>query len=263
MTWKLRQVINRLSKKILSTLIGQHFSDLQKSINMFYLLTKWDSTSLSKVTVENLIKDSKSQTAQDIFVLSVFGPSFQGQFVEAGACDGEQASNTFLLEQKFGWSGVLVEPNDYWRDRELVKKRECHWFHGCLAGTVGHVEFINYHAPELSGIKSHFRKRKKNQGTEKLKESINIVTLMAKFNMPRIDYLSLDTEGSEYEILEAINLATNQIGVITVEHNFNNINREKIFVYLTKFGYQRVFTSLSNQDDWYVSHALSSNVDIT
>ena len=86
---------------------------------------------------------------------------------------------------------------------------------------------------------------------------------MAKFNMPRIDYLSLDTEGSEYEILEAINLATNQIGVITVEHNFNHISREKIFVYLTKFGYQRVFTSLSNQDDWYVSRALSSNVDIT
>ena len=263
MTWKLRQVIHRSSQKILSTLIGQRLSDLQKSLNIVSLLTKWDPTSLSKITAANLIKDSKSQTAQDIFVLSVFGPSFQGQFVEAGACDGEQASNTLLLEQKFGWSGILVEPNDYWRDRGLVKKRESHWFHGCLAGTVGHVEFVNYHAPELSGIKSHFRKRKKNQGTEKLKESINIVTLMAKFNMSRIDYLSLDTEGSEYEILEAINLAKNQIGVITVEHNFNYTNREKIFAHLTKFGYQRVFTSLSNQDDWYVSRALSSNVDIS
>ena len=44
-----------------------------------------------------------------------------GIFVEAGANDGENISNTLTLERNFGWTGLLVEPDP--RALELLKSK--------------------------------------------------------------------------------------------------------------------------------------------
>lgn len=76
--------------------------------------------------------------------------------------------------------------------------------------------------------------------------------LLIKHKAPKyIDYLSIDVEGSEYEILNAFDFNLYSIGVITVEHNFS-AQREKIFTLLTSKGYKRKYENLSYWDDWYV-----------
>jgi hypothetical protein len=76
--------------------------------------------------------------------------------------------------------------------------------------------------------------------------------LLRKFNAPnKIDYLSIDTEGSEFDILEAFDFNDYQFSVITCEHN-HTPSREKIFDLLTHNGYSRKFEQLSYWDDWYV-----------
>jgi hypothetical protein len=67
-----------------------------------------------------------------------------------------------------------------------------------------------------------------------------------------IDYLSVDTEGSEYGILNAFFQANDKYTVktITVEHNFKM--RDKLNELLTKNGYVRKFEQISRWDDFYV-----------
>ena len=66
-----------------------------------------------------------------------------------------------------------------------------------------------------------------------------------------IDFLSLDTEGSEFEILRTINFSKYKIKIICVEHNFN-INREEIFKFLVDKNYKRIDIPIIDIDDFYI-----------
>ena len=70
--------------------------------------------------------------------------------------------------------------------------------------------------------------------------------------MPKkIDYMSIDTEGSEFEILNSFDFNEYDIKVITCEHNYTEM-REKIYALLSKNGYIRKHSEYSMFDDWYV-----------
>ena len=82
-------------------------------------------------------------------------------------------------------------------------------------------------------------------------KSISLEDLLKKYNAPiNIDYLSIDTEGSEYEILKNFDFQKYRFNIITCEHNYG-ANRKKIFTLLSKNGYERKFKNLSKFDDWY------------
>jgi hypothetical protein len=68
--------------------------------------------------------DSQSQNYQDIFVLYETNYKRDGYFVEFGATDGISISNTLLLQEKYGWQGILAEPNPYWH--EALEKNRSH-----------------------------------------------------------------------------------------------------------------------------------------
>jgi len=82
--------------------------------------------------------------------------------------------------------------------------------------------------------------------------SISLEDLLNEYKAPyHIDYLSIDTEGSEYEILSAFDFSKYHIEVITCEHNYTK-SREKIYNLLANNGYKRVYEEISQFDDWYV-----------
>jgi hypothetical protein len=66
-----------------------------------------------------------------------------------------------------------------------------------------------------------------------------------------VDYLTVDTEGSEFEILKGFDFGKYEIGLITVEHN-HTPNRDRIYQLLSRNGFVRKFDGLSQWDDWYV-----------
>jgi hypothetical protein len=83
-------------------------------------------------------------------------------------------------------------------------------------------------------------------------QTISLLDLLKKYQAPKfIDYLSIDTEGSEFEILNAFNFNEYTFGIITVEHNFT-FRRDMIYELLSKNGYVRKHEDISNVDDWYV-----------
>jgi hypothetical protein len=82
--------------------------------------------------------------------------------------------------------------------------------------------------------------------------TVSLNDLLAHWNAPRrIDYLSIDTEGSELDILQALDFGAWEIRLMSVEHN-HTPKRGEIHDFLASKGYRRKFETLSNVDDWYV-----------
>ena len=208
--------------------------------------------------VWSLVGDSKSQLFQDLFVINELNYLKKGYFIEIGAANGIDLSNTYMLEKKFNWEGIVVEPAKAWVD-QLIKNRKCKISNDCLYSESGKiVEFFETTKPEFSTINIsgkqkdiHEDYRNKNNQKYELK-TISFTDFSKKYNIPNnIDYVSIDTEGTEYEILKSIDLNKFKIKVFTIEHNFS-ANREKIAKYLNKHGYARVMEEHSYIDDWYV-----------
>ena len=83
-------------------------------------------------------------------------------------------------------------------------------------------------------------------------QTISLMDLLIKHEAPKhIDYMSVDTEGSEYEILNAFDFDAYSFGLVSVEHNYSG-TRTKIQRLLENAGYRRIPTPLSRFDDWYI-----------
>lgn len=209
--------------------------------------------------LEKFGESKYSQIQQDIFALFINGEK-PGYFVEFGACDGIYLSNTYLLEKEYGWTGILAEPIKSYFD-ELQKNRACHTDNFCVGNTTGDlVDFTEVNIDSdmgLSGITEHSKydhhaETRKNNSTRYKVETISLNDLLDKYNAPQvIDYLSIDTEGSELDILSAYDFSR-KFKCISVEHNGTE-NREKIYSLLSSHGYERVLMDYSKWDDWYIN----------
>lgn len=199
---------------------------------------------------------SNSQLWQELFVIFELGFKRNGYFVEFGATNGVDLSNTYLLEKEFGWNGILAEPAKCWHE-DLRKNRNVNIDTNCVwRDSDSILTFNQTQLAELSTINSfsfadnHRKAREIGQSYDV--KTISLVDILAKYNAPKqIDFLSIDTEGSEYEILSNFDFDKYQFRIITCEHNFTPM-REQIFSLLSRNGYVRKFEELSKCDDWYI-----------
>ena len=205
-----------------------------------------------------LLENSTSQLRQDLVILSLLKFKRDGFFVEFGATDGHDLSNTYLLEKQFGWEGILVEPARVYHS-DLSKNRSCHIDFRCVAGGTGEqVEFVESRDSALSTMKDyvdsdlHKEVRIKEAKCTYKVETISLADLLRHWRAPTtIDYLSIDTEGSELDILQEFDFDTYEISTITCEHNYTE-NRDKLYDLLVANGYTRILADISMFDDWYV-----------
>lgn len=203
---------------------------------------------------EALRNKSVSQLGQDLWVLEKTDYKRGGFFVEVGATDGVLLSNTWLLEKEYGWRGICAEPNPKFFE-QLKRNRNCKISDQYIGGITGKkVEFVMADvfggAAEYANSDMHAGKREtyKEAGHVKTVESISLNDFLLQHGAPRdIDYISIDTEGSEYEILSTFPFDKWCVRLLTVEHNFTD-NREKIRKLLEGNGYVR---TEAEWDDWY------------
>ena len=200
-------------------------------------------------------KNSVSQKKQDLLALYIFNEKRNGFFVEFGACDGIIFSNTFMLEADYGWNGILAEPAFVYQE-DLIKNRSCHIDTNCVYSETGKkLVFNECDASTLSTILKYsdndwaVEERKKGKHYEV--NTISLDDLLKKYNAPRqIDYMSIDTEGSEFDILNSFSFDWD-IKLFTIEHNYTSM-REEIFDLMSSRGYTRILQEISAHDDWYV-----------
>jgi|LauGreStaDraftv2_3_1035109.scaffolds.fasta_scaffold12342_2 hypothetical protein len=203
---------------------------------------------------------STSQFGQDIHVIqNIYKNKKNGYFVEIGAYDGISMSNTNYLEKHFNWKGICVECNPLWYSR-LINNRpnSINYDYAVYNKDNQTLDFINDDTGGCSGFvetNSHkhiLHKQIITVNTRKL------TTILDMANAPNfIEFLSLDTEGSEYEILNSHDFDKYKFGYICVEHNFIEANRKKIRELLETKGYR--FYRENNVDDDFIHESLLIN----
>lgn len=191
---------------------------------------------------------SFSQFGQDLWVLeNIDGPGF---FVEVGAHHGTELSNTKLLEMN-GWSGLCIEPfPSGFEDRSAKVVKDLVY---SKDGDI--LEFKYAKGSGLSGIDKDLVRHKdsieiKNAETVTLRTK-TLETIFTENNVPQnIDYLSIDTEGSEFEILKVFPFNKYNIKCITVEHNHEEPKRSQLNDLLVRNGF--ILDKSVDPDDWYI-----------
>lgn len=199
----------------------------------------------------------KAQILQDLWVCYELGERRGGFFVEFGATNGVVNSNTWLLEKRYNWKGILAEANPVWHE-QLSESRQVAIDRRCVGASTGEVvAFLttNSSDPELSSIAEfaggdHFDEVRA-QGVLIGVETVSLNDLLVTHNAPsKIDYLSIDTEGSEYEILSRFDFSSYSIDLLSIE--LNKKTEAKIEAMLAEHDYIRVFKEFSQWDGWFV-----------
>jgi FkbM family methyltransferase len=195
-----------------------------------------------------------SQSNQDKWVVEFLKFKKNGYFIELGAYDGIQTSNTYYMEKNLGWDGLCVEanPSIY---QLLIKNRTVKNVNVALTDYVGECYFLN--------------DKITSTGTKVPCNTLN--NILKENNCPKnIDYMSIDIEGYEYIVLKDFNFSEWNIGLMTIEHNLycdGNDRKDKVYNLMIKNGFTRVVEDAPCLDknplynnkpyeDWYINNNL-------
>ena len=164
------------------------------------------------------------------------------------------------LEKQYGWNGICVEaiPD---KINNLISNRPNSI---CISKAVYNESNLNLpfsisnNNNLLSGLSNHiflFKDIVNSNKKDIIVKTITLNDLLNENNSPLfIEYLSLDTEGSEYEILQSVDFKKYTFGIIHVEHNYIEPTRNNIKEYLIKNNY--IFIKSNEFDDVYTHNSL-------
>ncbi len=193
----------------------------------------------------------ESQLNQDVKCIEYHKYKKNGYFVDIGAYDGIDLSNTFTLETAYDWTGICVEPvlNNF-KQCEINRPNSI-CVNKCIYDSNGKVPFDEVKnngdgKDMLSGICDEDTKTCS-------KECITFTKLLDDNNAPNIiDFLSLDTEGSELKILQSLDHDKYTIKYLTVEHNCHVDYQKQIQDFLKSKGYEYLETN--HWDDIFIKN---------
>lgn len=229
------------------------------------VLSKSDNSELLKKFVESFEnkKDIQSQLYQDVFASFIIGDKFEKTFLEFGATDGFEYSNSYMLENNLFWKGVLSEPSPQWYDSLKKNRSKSKIITQCIWNKTNEkLDFFVSDDGVLSTLKEFMESDKKSipANTKRRIKKGKIITvdtislndvLKEYFNNTAPSYISVDTEGSEFKILKAFNFDLYRPKVFTIEHNYTD-DQFRIDKLMISNNYLRVFKNLTEFDAWYV-----------
>ena len=205
-----------------------------------------------------------SDLGQDFFAYVVSNYSNNGFFVEIGAANGIHSSNSLFLE-KLGWTGLLVEPGKNWQTSLKANRKSSISQFVVADRSQKKVLFYEAEAGNLSTFNEYinFDGGLKNRRKRKIYEvqTLSLQDLLNQYKCPsQINFLSIDTEGSEFEIIQDFDFSGYKIDFVCIEHNYN-INREKISEKMEKSGFREIFYGQTNFDSWFVNNGVLSSFE--
>ena len=197
-------------------------------------------------------KKSYSAFGEDIEIKKHFKRNFNGFYVDVGCYHPIKGNNTLLLHQK-GWTGINID----------INKLSIELFNFCRPKDVNlnlsiskkKIEKI-YYQKELSLLNSIKKKQAKAtfQGkilTKKIKSKfLNEVLAQSKFRNKKIDFLDIDAEGADFEVMNTLNFKKYDPKLISVEIMPENLDLSKmdiknsiIYKFLIKKNYRLIWSN--------------------
>ncbi|MGA2053140.1 MAG: FkbM family methyltransferase [Opitutales bacterium] len=181
-------------------------------------------------------------------ILDFFGRRAEGYFVEIGANDPRQLSQTWLLEQR-GWTGLLVEPQQGCFDKLVAARPRSRVVRAACAGPESRGTG-SLHVAQ-SSVHSSLAQHVDDQGVNYVGlETVPIVTvdeLLEQMPPKRVDFVSIDVEGTELDVLRGFDLARWKPELLLIEDKVNNLQKHR---YILQRGYRLLRRTGVN--GWYV-----------
>jgi FkbM family methyltransferase len=149
-----------------------------------------------------------------------FSTKRNGVFLELGALNGVQYSNTKFFEDSMGWSGVLIEPNPVEYEK-LVVNRPRSSLHNCII-SVNSTPLELYMNGAVSSVKKFTTDEFFNGWHANKVVPIRVIPtrrlddILHEQGISRIDFWSLDVEGAEYDVLQTMDWSI-AVGVLCIE----------------------------------------------
>lgn len=149
-----------------------------------------------------------SQQGEDEHLLHTFfkGKS-AGTFIELGALDGVLYSNTKFYEETLGWRGILIEPVPRLFEMLLHNRPNCELHRLAICSQQGEVEFVgedayagSVHTYGKELLEARQVESKLPTQTYKV-EAKPFREVVDHHRVPKVDLLSVDVEGGEFEVL--------------------------------------------------------------
>jgi FkbM family methyltransferase len=196
-----------------------------------------------------------SQSEQDKYLEKIFFKGYKkGFYVDVGAHDGITINNTLYFEKNHNWTGINVEPIKSVFDKLVTNRPNNVNLNYAVCNNDGETEFLcnKGYTEMISGIKSNFDPRhlqrlhdeniQMGSTTELIKVNTKkLETIFDENNVSHINYLSIDVEGAEFEVIKSINFDKVFIDIINFEDNYSDVSipiikylEDKNFVELDK-----------------------------
>lgn len=193
-----------------------------------------------------------TQLNQDIFGL-IHNKYNPGYFIEIGANDGFDLSNTIYLEKFFGWNGLLIEANPKYEDS--LKKRNAKHVISAVMDMPGVYEFID--AGLYGGIEKTIDSanihRTNNSSLIKVNGERFEVILKNNHAPKIIDFISIDVEGGETSIVKQMtSLQDYRFKSGCIEHNYREDDYLQIKKLLELSGYKIIWENQTMHDLFFV-----------
>jgi|LakMenEpi03Aug12_release.lakeMendotaPanAssembly.Ray.scaffolds.fasta_scaffold201562_1 FkbM family methyltransferase len=191
-----------------------------------------------------LVKKSHSELGQDLLMLLCGNFKDFGVFIEVGANDGSNCSNTKLLEDNFNWRGIVSEPNPKYS--KILSNRKCYTDFNIVHSTSKEKLYIN----DLSSLSYVSNRKKSKKGSWVSTITLDdLINQHFDHNKVEIDFVSIDTEGHELEILSKFPFDKWNIGYFIIEHNYKS--EKLIDSFMSHAGYIRFLEKWSKIDAYY------------
>lgn len=195
---------------------------------------------------------SHSQAIQDLWALYESKQQENGFFVEFGATDGVTINNTLLLEREYGWTGILAEPNHVWHKALQENRGQAVCLDKrCVYGVSGEVlQFLHTDNAEYGAVVDErvrgAAKKVGMKGNIIKVQTVSLNDLLTEHQAPeRVDFISMDTEGSEYEILKSFDFKKWDVRLFAIELGTDEKD-QAISRLMEANGYRRRFEKFSS-----------------
>lgn len=203
----------------------------------------------------------KAQFGEDRLLAEHFGHKQEGFYVEIGAYDGVEMSNTYYFE-RLGWRGILVEA-----DPELAEQcrqaRPKSAVVNCAVVGPDALPVVSFEISEecrgLSALNlddDHLARIQHYTGRQQIRRiTVSAMTLdqiLQAHNPQAIDFLTIDVEGFEWEVLRGFTISRWHPHLVIIERN-TTLPESRIMRYLHKHDY--LYYRTTGVNDWFLSAA--------
>jgi hypothetical protein len=212
------------------------FLEKSKVFRFFFLLRK--------IYFTRIKSNHFSQFAEDISVIRLFPKKYKGIFVDVGCFHPKKYNNTWLLYKK-GWTGVNIDIDPIKITAfDFVRKKD-HNVACAIAAHNGETEYYTRGFYSLTtSISKNFASNshayiKKETTVKRLDDVLDTSPIADK----HIDFLSIDAEGNDFEVLKSLNFQVYQPTIVAIESNktmLEDVLKTQEYIFLKKIGYDLV-----------------------